>query len=435
MRRQYKLNKNSKSRNWSLSLTLFVVIISLVFVTFFLSNMHISSSSQLQSKFLSSKIQDNIKATLIEKDKNSNGNENENENKVLLSSTNKNIKTTIVKEKEIDSKPRIGFAITITKDGNFQDGAAVLAYSIFDAFKDEKISASLIAFVHPNVTTSRPVLTKLGYHVIECPTPINVSKIKFKFLREKINKNGCCGASELIKLSAYRLTQYTKIVHLDADVLVLNPFTNILLQQRSLIYTTDPNMASHKGDDKMPVQGGFLVLEPSEQDYANIINVMMTTEFRQGSAWNGTRIGWFWGGMTVQGVLPYYYRKVSNPDRMVKLDRCYYNTMADTPACSIQKVEDLTSAHFTVCQKPWGCFNQPVSRLCGDLHHQWFKLRKEAEKFYSIPSVPQACPRGGHKWYKPMQLTNAVMPSSQTLFMPDDSPDRLPPTKEALFDD
>ena len=434
MRRQNKLNKNLKSRIWGLPLTLFIVIVSLVFVSFIISNMHISSSSQSQSKFLSSKIQNNIGKILMEK--NENENENENENKVLLSSQkniNTNIQTNVITT--ANSKLKIGFAITITKDGNFQDGAAVLAYSIYDAFKDEQISASLIAFVHPNVTTSRSVLTQLGYHVIECPTPINVDKIKFKFLREKINKNGCCGASELIKLSSYRLTQYTKIVHLDADVLVLNPFTNILLQKRSLIYTTDPNMASHKGEDKMPVQGGFLVLEPSEEDYTNIINVMMTTEFRKGSAWNGTKIGWFWGGMTVQGVLPYYYRKVSNPDRMVKLDRCYYNTMADTPACSIQKVEDLTSAHFTICQKPWGCFNNPVSRLCGDLHHRWFKLRKEAEKFYSLPSIPQACPKGGHKWYKPMQLANAVMPSTQTLFVPDDSPDIFLPIKEALFDD
>ena len=29
----------------------------------------------------------------------------------------------------------------------------------------------------------------------------------------------------------------------------------------SLVYTTDPNMATHKGEDRMPVQGGVLVLK------------------------------------------------------------------------------------------------------------------------------------------------------------------------------
>jgi hypothetical protein len=46
---------------------------------------------------------------------------------------------------------RIAFAITITKDGNFQDGAAVLAYSIYKAFRPHRSSykISLVAFVHP----------------------------------------------------------------------------------------------------------------------------------------------------------------------------------------------------------------------------------------------------------------------------------------------
>jgi hypothetical protein len=75
----------------------------------------------------------------------------------------------------ISNKPkqrRIAFAITITKDGSFQDGAAVLAYSIYHANMTNLFDISLVAFVHPNVTTSRPILTRLGYHVIEVQTPI-----------------------------------------------------------------------------------------------------------------------------------------------------------------------------------------------------------------------------------------------------------------------
>jgi hypothetical protein len=57
----------------------------------------------------------------------------------------------------------------------------------------------------------------------------------------------------------------------------------------------------------MPVQGGFIVLKPSMDDYSKLIHILMNTEFAQGGGWNRSKIGWFWGGMTVQGVLPYYY--------------------------------------------------------------------------------------------------------------------------------
>ena len=62
---------------------------------------------------------------------------------------------------------KIAYAITITKDGDFQDGAAVLAYSIYLASKNGNEDISLISFVHPNVTTSRPVLKQLGFHIID----------------------------------------------------------------------------------------------------------------------------------------------------------------------------------------------------------------------------------------------------------------------------
>lgn len=123
-------------------------------------------------------------------------------------------------ESVVVAKSKVAFAITITKDGVFLDGAAVLAYSIIESMKNQPYQFSLIAFVHPTVTHARPILRNLGFHVIEATTPINVSAIPHKFLREKINKNGCCGASELIKLNAYRLLQYKKVVHLDADTIL-----------------------------------------------------------------------------------------------------------------------------------------------------------------------------------------------------------------------
>lgn len=74
-------------------------------------------------------------------------------------------------------------------------------------------------------------------------------------------------------------------------------------------------------------------MQPSEQVYTDLIHIVMNTEFAKGGAWNRSKIGWFWGGMTVQGVLPYYYNRIAQPGRSQIVDRCYYNTMADTEPC------------------------------------------------------------------------------------------------------
>ncbi len=74
-------------------------------------------------------------------------------------------------------------------------------------------------------------------------------------------------------------------------------------------------------------------MQPSDKVYTDLIHIVMNTEFAKGGAWNRTKIGWFWGGMTVQGVLPYYYNRIAAPGRSQIVDRCFYNTMADTEPC------------------------------------------------------------------------------------------------------
>ena len=343
-----------------------------------------------------------------------------------------NITTSISSNTNKPIKKRIAYAITITKDGSFQDGAAVLAYSIMKQYTNNRVlsskySVSFIAFVHPMVTIARKELKRIGYHIIEATTPINSTAIPFTWFREHIEKNGCCGASELIKLNAYRLTQYDKIVHLDADVIVLQNFHELYNNDYSLIFTTDPNMADVRdldNQDKLPVQGGFLIIRPSIDDYMNLVNIMITTDFVMGEGWNNSGVGWYWGGMTIQGLLPYYYYVVTSSKRIKIVDRCLYNTMADTDECKNKHIDDIKSSHFTVCQKPWTCRGwEKDEGLCGALHRKWFDLRKEAELFYSLPST-QACPEFGK--YKEMDLSNAMLPKFDFI-LPDDSPDVLLP--------
>ena len=46
----------------------------------------------------------------------------------------------------------------------------------------------------------------------------------------------CCGASEFIKLHAYTLTEYHRVVHLDVDTLLLHPLDRLMGEQEALFY-------------------------------------------------------------------------------------------------------------------------------------------------------------------------------------------------------
>jgi hypothetical protein len=155
------------------------------------------------------------------------------------------------------------------------------------------------------------------------------------------------------------------------------------------------------------------VIKPSMDDYNSFIDILRVGDYRSGSAWGGSHIGWFWGGKTIQGIVPYYYNKYTTPGRSFLLDRCIYNTMADTDNCTVKSIDEVVSAHFTVCQKPWSCSAWQKNPLCVALHKRWFELRVEAENYYSIPSsgTKKHCAQGRAN-YRGIDATHAKVPQS-----------------------
>jgi hypothetical protein len=149
--------------------------------------------------------------------------------------------------------------------------------------------------------------------------------------------------------------------------------------------------------------------------------------------WGKSHIGNFWGGQTIQGIIPYFYYSV-HPGDGLELNRCIYNCMVDNPYrpqttrcldgkptcedCRLQQVENVKSAHYTICQKPWTCTEHVNPRnavLCEKLHKQWFELRDELERetnvdmSYRQPSrfvdSLGMCRRYGDRAYLPIPLT------------------------------
>lgn len=60
-------------------------------------------------------------------------------------------------------KKVIGYAISVTADGPYMDGAAVLAHGIRMAMAESKYGYDLVALVYPNINSSRPALERAGW--------------------------------------------------------------------------------------------------------------------------------------------------------------------------------------------------------------------------------------------------------------------------------
>ncbi len=393
----------------------------------------------------------------------------------------------------------IGYAVSITGCGHdpITEGAAILQHSIHlnsvryhhnnnnnnhtsSSSRRGRYDYQMYAIYHSSAKECAMTLQDLGYTLLERETPVPISEIQGEFLRTHITENGCCGEKELIKLYAYTLTQHPLVVHLDLDTIIVQPLDPLfdymlLLTQRqqsssssslpttseqdkihermkSLVmwpdrfpplsskttttdamFTYDYNMVSPKVADR-PVQGGFLLLRPSQSVYEEFQQIIRVGDYRDRSGWGG-KVGPFYGSMTFQGIIPYYFDYV-HPNFGVELNRCYVNTMADNPRtkktvdnivqgpcrtgqseescqdCRTVPLSQIYSVHYTICQKPWSCLshndNAIQHALCRNLTHEWYHLRYDyqnnetGEGTFDVEQFYGYCQHSGSKGYIPI---------------------------------
>lgn len=272
-------------------------------------------------------------------------------------------------------KKKIAVAITITKDGPYIDGAAVLAESVL--MMKSMHDVEMVAIVHSEVQETRPALLRLGYKIREFELPINSSEIKGKSVRERIDKTGCCGAQELLKLRAYQLSEYDRVVAMDMDTLIVQSFDKYFEYEEAL-FTYDYAMIRGTRPTAPLMQGGMLIIKPSETVYREIVAILLEGDFRSGTGWKGARIGWGWGGMTIQGIISYYYNIEAPPRSFFELDHCRVNAMTTTQDCKSTEWEEIESIHFTSCQKPFSCRGTKTG-LCGRMTKAWWDVRRHLE--------------------------------------------------------
>ena len=59
--------------------------------------------------------------------------------------------------------------------------------------------------------------------------------------------------------------------------------------------------------------------------FNEILNVIRKGDFRPGTGWEGSGIGWIYGGQTIQGVLPFYFAKKAPPKMSKEVDGKLYD--------------------------------------------------------------------------------------------------------------
>jgi hypothetical protein len=365
------------------------------------------------------------------------------------------------------AKATIAYAVTLTSCGLSVHGAAVLAHSIhLSSIRNFHKSGSyydykLLAFVHPDAKHCTETFQKFGYEIQIRDTPFNITDSDSAILRHFMPKTGCCGEKEYLKLYSYLQFDYPIVVQLDLDSLILKPMDHLfdvmlsegdenddegqklersarnkvsvmhndplppLGSSINAYFTRDYGMAQ-PGQEHVGVQGGFLIVRPSQAAFDEYIQIVLSGDFTP-DGWGGKH-GGYYGELQIQGIVPYFY-DYKHPGTAVELNRCYYNVMADPPRkeeiyrkgkddntvgkcrdgreecqdCRDVPLDEIYSLHFTKCGKPWDCQISPewplegkTKEVCPKYHGEWFRIREDFDKARAKKKSEYVPPKGRH---------------------------------------
>lgn len=358
------------------------------------------------------------------------------------------------------SPPSVAFVICLhsapkNSDGSFavkspEDGTllmapslAVLAKSVRRIGRKSRYQTHLVALVRRNlVSTMQEGLKGLGFEVIPTDRLVDFDEMmepgKTRAQTDKLYFSETLIYEENDKLYIYNMTQYDRVVLLDTDVLMVQPIDEILDDPAETLGTLDyyalgdPGDPHPEGGMKLsvvpPINAGFVVVRPSKKVFAELQEIIRRGNFRTGQTkegyvegWDGLGLGYFFGGISIQGVLPAYYFRhavetrgnatrfdaiqaaLRSPTRKFReLDQCVYNVLGHkncwghdagvqgtcrnvdcspeaNPTLEVVK-QGLKAVHFTgTCNgaRPWVLCKQPavnrekICELCQEFMRIW----------------------------------------------------------------
>jgi hypothetical protein len=257
--------------------------------------------------------------------------------------------------------------------------------------KTKTVELRFIAMIDDDVDEKWiKVVRALGFEVWKTRSPVDLTEVRNEYFAKEIKSNGVLGIRELIKLEGLRMHAFQIVLFLDCDILFHKRFDELLEMKENYAWTISAYPEER-------TNGGFLVYNPnhpaSMHHLDNIIELLREGDFRPGSGWKGTGIGWAWGGATIQGILPYYYfheaskeqerleqsLNLTLPPAHKELDKCQYNNWCKLDRCSNFTYEEVTSSHFTdTCSKPWYCIHSnDTPPLCDRFHVEFARHYKQ----------------------------------------------------------
>jgi hypothetical protein len=289
------------------------------------------------------------------------------------------------------------------------DAALVLGHSIRQVHSEtnskggsDKYSADLIALVTPNVLIARPILQAYGWRVVEKPLPVQEDEIENTLFAQQFKSSSKEGMFELMRLWTFAFTGYHRVVYLDVDSLVLRNLDELFDDDHlELQYTGDFEHKEHS--PAVPIRDSFLIVKPSIDRFEQIKSMIKKGKHNR-NGWFDSRIGNFWGGQTLKGLLPYvYYAKHKGKGKL--LDSCKYHNLAasphrpgtkkcwgaerNCPDCRLTNITDVLTLDYSACGQPWLCSKlinkqHDNQQACKAMHQKWFEVRDDLERTHKV---------------------------------------------------
>jgi hypothetical protein len=332
---------------------------------------------------------------------------------------------------------KVAYAIFVTdlQSRDWQDAMAIMAHSLQKAKAKSKHDATALVLAPERLPDeAKKMLLSFGFDdVLRRPVPVPLSEIQSAVARNEMghtqgNGKGLTFAleEETIKYWGLGLTQFDRVLVLDADTIVMDPMDELMELQDDFVGTYDFGVDCC-GSRIPPVQGGFLLMRPNATDFENVKALTREGDWVAGLGWKRSHIGYWYGGIGPDGLLQYYFNKdavkglppiqaehrelqegIAQPSlpgsRMKAVDRDVYDVLLTSRLAADLSDRDLETvaagvkaAHFTGnCLKPWSCSYIDAQRegagLCLALHRQWWGLWDEvAAKRGGNSSIKGSC--------------------------------------------
>jgi len=318
-----------------------------------------------------------------------------------------------------EGRLKVAYAIFVTdlQSRDWQDAMAIMAHGLQKAKAKSKHDTTALVLAPERLPDdAKNMLLSFGFDdVVRRPVPVPLADIQSATARGEMGHTQGTGKGvtfaleeEQIKYWGLALTQFDRVLVLDADTIVLDPMDELMDLQDDFVGTFDHGLDCC-GSRMPPVQGGFLLFRPNATDFENVKALTREGDW-SGAGWKNSRVGYWYGGIGPDGLLQYYFNKdalknlppaeighrelaegIAKPSllgsRMKSVDRDVYDVLIADRLAEDLKGRDLAtvargvkSAHFTGnCMKPWSCIviDRPGSELCEAMHSRWGEMWAE----------------------------------------------------------